>query len=653
MKRIACFVAAFAVCLGIQAKNYSVSSPDGHLTLRVEDGTTLTYSLSRDGVTLLSPSAISLSLADGSVWGPGTRFSSARRRTEDSTVESPLFKRAAVRDHYNELTLKAKAFSVEFRVYDDGFAWRFCTPGPVDVKAEEATFAFAQDWQAYVPYVSHNTHSLEAQFINSFEAQYDVHPVSAWDKSRLSILPLTVKADDLLLCVLDADVTDYPGMYLYNAEGGSVLKGVFAPVPDGFQPDDRRRRVFQQLPAGRKDIIAEQTQRLPWRAVVVATQDAQLAQSDFSWRLGQPRVAGDWSWVKPGKVAWDWWNDWNLYGVDFVAGINTETYKYYVDFAASKGIEYVVLDEGWAEHTIFNMFETRPEIDLPELVNYAADKGVGIILWSIGKTLDRDLEALCAKYSAMGVKGWKIDFMDRDDQLIMQFYERAAEVAARYHMLVDYHGASKPVGLQRKYPNIVNYEGVFGLENMKWSTTDVDQVTYDVTIPFARLVAGMADYTQGAMRNAARGNYYPVNNEPMSQGTRCHQLAEYVIFDAPLSMLCDSPSNYLREPECTDWIAAVPTVWDETIALDGKIGEYVVLARRKGDSWYVGALNGWEPRDLTLDLSFLPEGVAEVFADGVNAHRAGRDYRKESLTLDGSPVTIHLAPGGGWVLSVK
>lgn len=651
MKKMLTILAVLAMGLTLQAKDYTVSSPDGHLNVTIYAGNSLSYSVSLDGQQLIGPSALSLTLADGSVWGPGTKFTKAQRRSVDEMVEAPVFKRSQVRDHYNELCLRSKAFSLVFRAYDDGIAWRFVPVKPVDVQAEEATFSFAKDWKAYIPYVSQNTQSLETQFVNSFESQYSHHVLSEWNKERLGFLPITVEADGVLLSILDSDVTDYPGMFLYNGEGGSTLRGVFAPVPATYVPDDGQ--TFQLLPATRKGLIAESATVLPWRAIAVATQDAQLAQSDLSWRLGQPLAPGDWSWIKPGKVAWDWWNAWNIYGVDFEAGINTQTYKYYVDFAASKGIEYVVLDEGWAKNTVNNIFETREEMDLPDLVNYATSKGVGIILWTVGKTLDRDLEALCAKYSAMGVKGWKIDFMDRDDQSIMQFYERVAAVAAKYHLLCDFHGASKPVGLQRKYPNIVNYEGVFGLENMKWAPESVDQVTYDVTIPYTRLVAGMADYTQGAMRNAAKGNYRPISAEGMSQGTRCHQLAEYIIFDAPLSMLCDSPSNYLREPECTDWIAAVPTVWDETLAIDGKIGEYVVLARRKGTQWYVGALNGWEPRDLTLDLSFLPKGVAEVFADGVNAHRAGRDYRRHEVQIDGTPVKLHLAPGGGWVLSTK
>ena len=648
MKRFLTLVALVCAAFSAQAKGYTVTSPDGHLSVTVQDGKTLSYSLTRDDVLLITPSPISLTLQDGTVWGPGSRFSKAARRHVDEVIPAPVYKRAQVKDCYNELTLHSKLFSLVFRVYDDGMAWKFLPKGDVTVAAEEATFSFAADWSAYIPYVSQHTETLESQYISSFEAQYAHNKLSEWNKARLGFLPITIEADGLLLSVLDTDVCDYPGMFLYNGDGSTTLKGVFAPVPDTYIPDDDH--TFQLLPATRKNVIAENTDFLPWRCVLVATEDKQLAQSDFSWRLAAPQAPGDWSWVKPGKVAWDWWNAWNLYDVDFEAGINTQTYKYYVDFAASKGIEYVVLDEGWARNTIFDMFHTIDAIDLPELVNYAAGKGVGIILWTLGKTLDRDLEALCALYSKMGVKGWKIDFMDRDDQLMMQFYERAASVAAKYHMLTDFHGAPKPVGLQRKYPSIVNYEGVFGLENMKWAPESIDQVTYDVTIPYTRLVAGSADYTQGAMRNAAKGNYRPVSSEGMSQGTRCHQLAEYLVFDAPLSMLCDSPSNYLREPECTDWIAGVPTVWDETVALDGKIGEYVVLARRKGSTWYVGALNGWTPRDLTLDLSFIGPGSAVVFADGVNAHRAGRDYRKETLTLDGGSVTIHLAPGGGWVL---
>ena len=648
MKRILTVLALAAVCSLAAAKDYTVTSPDGHLSVKVDAGKTLTYSIERDGLLLIKPSCLQLTLENGALWGPSAQIKKAITRSVDTETEAPLFKRARVRDHYNELVLQTKEYNLVFRAYDDGIAWRFVPVKPVTVKAEDILFTFAEDWPAYIPYVNQHTQTLESQFFSSQEAHYTHAKISEWNTDRIAFLPITVEAaQGIKLCIVEADLIDYPGMYLYNGTGGLSLKGMFAKVPASYEAEDGD--TFQRIITSRKDVIAENVSVMPWRAVIVAPEARDLAQSDMTWRLASPNAIGDVSWIKPGKVAWDWWNGWNLYGVDFEAGINTQTYKYYIDFAAASGIQYVVMDEGWAKHTVLNMKETRPEIDLPELVRYGQSKGVGIVLWTIARLFEDQMEELCAQYSAMGVKGWKIDFMDHDDQSMVHFYRNAAAVSAKYHMFVDFHGAYKPVGMSRTYPNVLNYEGVYGLENMKWGSPDVDQVTYDVTIPYTRLVAGPADYTQGAMRNATRSNYRSVGDEPMSQGTRCHQLAEYVIFDAPLSMLCDSPSNYMQEPECTAWIAAIPTVWDETVALAGEIGEYVVMARRKGDVWYVGALNNWEARDLELDLGFIPAGKAEVFADGVNAHRAARDYKKCEVAVGGK-VKIHLAPGGGWVL---
>ena len=653
MKKLITILALCAVCVGAWAKGYTLTSPDGHIALSVQTGKDFTYSVMRDGIPLLDPSPLGLTLADGTVWGPGTKFSKAVRRSVDASLEAPVFKRSTVRDHFNELTLKAKGFDVVFRAYDDGIAWRFVPAKPITVKSDETSFVFSEDWETFIPYVNQHTQTLEDQFFSSQESQYTVNKISEWNKERLAFPPITVCASEgIKLCISESDLLDYPGMYFYNGDGDKKLETRMARVPAKYAEEDGS--TFQRIITSRKDVIAENTSVLPWRVVIVAKEDKELVQSDFVWRLASPSALTDLSWLKPGKVAWDWWNGWNIYGVDFEAGINTQTYKYYIDFASAHGVEYIVMDEGWAKNTVLNMKETIPEIDLPELVRYGQQKGVGIVLWTIARLFDDQMEELCDQYSKMGVKGWKIDFMDHDDQKIVQFYKRAAETSARYHMFVDFHGAYKPTGLYRTYPNVLNFEGVYGLENMKWGKPDVDQVTYDVTIPFTRLVAGPADYTQGAMRNAKKENYRPVGDEPMSQGTRCHQLAEYVIFDAPLSMLCDSPSNYMREPECTAWISAIPTTWDETVALDGKIGEYVVMARRKGATWYVGALNNWEARDLVLDLSFLPAGTkVQVVADGINAHRAARDYKMSEVVLDGQPVKIHLAPGGGWVLSCE
>ena len=654
MKQIALMAAALALAVAAQAKDHVVTSPDGAVVVTVSAAENVTYSVDRAGVRLLDPSRVSMTLQDGTVFGRNDKFR-VSRRSVDVTVPAQNFKRASVRDHYNELTLSAKRYDIVFRAYDDGIAWRFVAKGKKGetvVTAEQAEFAFAGDWNLYVPYVGRDRSSFEPQFFSSFESTYSHHALSQWEKGRLAFLPLTVEAaDGIKLCVTESDLLDYPGMYLYNGDASTTLTGVFAAYPDVVEQGGHN--MLQGLVRSRKDFIAKGPAEwaFPWRTVIIATEDRQLAESDMTWRLGRPAADRDWSWVNPGKVAWDWWNDWNLYGVSFEAGINNDTYKHYIDFASEHGIEYVILDEGWSVNGQADLMQVIPEIDIPMLCRYAATKNVGLILWAGYWAFNRDMEGVCRHYAAMGIKGWKIDFMDRDDQPMVQFYAKAAEVTAKYNMLADFHGAFKPAGLQRTWPNVLNFEGIHGLENMKWSTAAVDQVTYDVTVPFTRYVAGPADYTQGAMRNAGRRNYYPSNSEPMSQGTRCHQLAEYVVFDAPITMLCDSPSNYRQEPECTDFIASIPTVWDETVALDGKIAEYVVIARRSGSTWYIGALGNWEARDLEIDLSPLgiqhAEGVS--FVDGANAHRAARDWRKKDVSVN-KTWNVHLAPGGGAVL---
>lgn len=372
--------------------------------------------------------------------------------------------------------------------------------------------------------------------------------------------------------------------------------------------------------------------------------------------MGSPSRVEDISWIKPGKVAWEWWNDWNLEGVDFVTGVNNATYKAYIDFAASKGIEYVILDEGWAVNGEADLMQVVKEINLQELINYATVRNVGIILWAGYHAFERDMENVCRHYAALGIKGFKVDFMDRDDQMVTAFNYRAAATCAKYKLLLDLHGTHKPAGLNRTYPNVLNFEGVHGLEQLKWSPASIDQVKYDVTVPFIRQVSGPMDYTQGAMRNAVQGCYYPCNSEPMSQGTRCHQLALYIVFDSPLNMLCDSPSNYLREQESTDFIAEIPTVWDETIVLEGKMGEYVITARRKGDVWYVGGITDWNKREMIIDLSFLPDAdyCMELFCDGINAHRKGSDYLKKMDSLpQNKTLLITMSPGGGFAAKIK
>ena len=660
---LSCAAVLFSAALTSAANDgtHQVVSPDGHLRATVIVGDDIRYMVSRDENNLIGPSVISMNLSGGIVFGQKDKVRRDIRTSVDETFPTVAYKKAEVRDCYNQMTLVFKEFNLVFRAYDEGVAYRFESrldkKKEYEVVSETAQFNFVKDWQAFIPYVKPSNPAGGDQFYNSFENTYAVSSLSGWEKDRLAFLPLAVAADNgIKVLVTDANLTNYPGMYLRGAEGSKNLEGVFAPYPKVIEQGGHN--MLQGIVKERENFIAKVSgnEIFPWRTIMVSTSDAELAVNDLVWKLSAPQDKGtDYSWVKPGKVAWDWWNDWNIYGVDFKSGINNETYKYYIDFASEHGIEYVILDEGWAVNLKADLLAVIPEIDLKELVDYGKERGVGIILWGGYWAFDRDMENVCRHYAEMGVKGFKIDFMDRDDQIMVNFHARAAEMAAKYGLLMDFHGTYKPAGLNRRWPNVVNYEGVHGLEQMKWRTPETDQVTYDVTVPFIRMAAGPMDYTQGAMRNATKTNYRPVYNEPMSQGTRCRQLAEYVVFDSPFNMLCDSPSNYMKEEECVKFIASCPTVWDESHAVDGEIGKHITLARRSGDTWYVGALTGWDARDLTVDLGFLGEGdwTMEIFRDGINADKAACDYSHVCAEVPADrKVGIHLAPGGGWVARI-
>lgn len=665
MKNLLTFLlAAFmTLSLGAAPKQYNLTSPDGRLEMKIHVGEGLSYDVLQDGVLLLENSRMSMTLQDGTIYGaPGQTLKRARTRSVDRTVKSPVYKKSEVEEKFNELTLEFKGFKAVFRAYDEGCAYRFISGSekPFIVSDEQADFRFPEDRTAYIPYVNKKWKgSLQDILINDFQCPYTCSKLSEWI-DRWSIAPILVQCPEgKSVVITEADLMDYPGMFLYNYKKGTgeTLSGYFARVPDEVEIGGHN--MVQEMVNSRKDYIAEcrPGAEFPWRVIAVASSDKELTDSDIVWKLATPADAdADWSWVRPGKVAWEWWNAWNIKGVDFEAGVNNDTYKYYIDFAAENRIEYVILDEGWAVKYANDLTQVVPEIDLQELIEYGRKRGVGIILWAGWYPFTKDMENVCRRFSEMGVKGFKVDFMNRDDQKMVEWYRDAAAMCAKYHMLMNFHGAYKPTGLQRTYPNVVNFEGVFGLEQMKWSATDVDHVTYDVTIPFIRMVAGPMDYTQGAMRNAVKKNYRPIRTEPMSQGTRCHQLAEYVIFESPLNMMCDSPNNYRAEQECTDFISAIPTVWDETVALDGKVAEYVAMARRKDDRWYVGAMTNWDSRALELDLSFLPAGdyTMTIYQDGVNAHRIATDYKKVTCSVPASrKVEVKMAPGGGWAAEIS
>ena len=645
-------VALFVVKVIAAPKSYELSSPDGTVRTVVTVGEDLNYSIWKNSDRLLNPSVISMDLMDGSSYDASVKLQKVERSAVDNTLDALFYKKDKVRENYNELKLRFRTYDLIFRAYDAGVAYRFVSKSkaPFKVKGEVAEFSFPEDWNAYVPYVRARAKGFENQFWNSFENRYENLPMSSWDTERLAFLPLMVQSPQgYKINIMESDLTDYPGMYLYNSDGDSTLEAVFPRHPK--EVEQGGKYMLHGIVKSREEYIAEYdgATAFPWRIVNISTEDKEMLDNDLVWLLGAPAdPSADWSWVKPGKVAWDWWNDWNLTGVDFKAGVNNATYEYYIDFASRNGIEYVILDHGWAVNLEADLFKVVPEIDLERLVAYAAERNVGIVLWAGYWAFDKDMEKICEHYAKMGIKGWKVDFMDRDDQVVVDFYTRAAATAAKYRQFVDFHGGYEPSGLNRTYPNVLNYEGVFGLEQMKWSKPEVDMITYDVTFPYIRMAAGPVDYTQGAMLNAGR-KYVPNRSEPMSQGTRCHQLGMYVTYESPFNMLCDTPIHYEREKECTDFIASVPTVWDETLALDGKVGEYVIVARRSGDVWYIGGLTNWDARDVELDLNALGAGGwnVEMFADGVNVEKNAKDY-KVVRTQNTDKLKVRMASGGGF-----
>ena len=626
--------------------SFDLRSPDGRIEIRIRTAGQIRYDLLLKGRAVMENCTLALDVEHNRL-GANAKVTDAQQSSFDQVIEPVVRQKfAKIRDHHNELRLSMEGgYRVVFRAYDEGAAYRLETSLPgrqVKIYGEEANFNFPNNPVVYYPqedsFYSHNERKYLPQHLTEITSEF------------IATLPAVVDlGGGAKLAIAESDVEDYPGLWLRGTAPHFGLAAIFPPYPlKEQQTSDRDYKVVESA-----DYIAVTagTRTFPWRVIGIADSDGDLITNQLVWLLQRPSEISDTSWIKPGKVAWDWWNDWNIRGVDFRAGINTETYKYYIDFAAKYGIPYIILDDGW--YKLGNLLAVVPGLNMEELTAYAKQKDVGVILWASWKTLDDQLIPALEEFERWGIKGIKVDFMQRSDQLMINYFQRVCREAAKRKMLVDFHGDQKPATMTRTWPNLINTEGVRGMEWSKWSWQS--EPKHNVTLPFTRMFLGPMDYTPGAMRNATRSTFAPVSAQPMAMGTRCHQLAMYVVYEAPLEMLSDSPSNYLEEPQIMEFLGPVPTVWDETRVLAARIADYVLLARRNGRDWYVGAMTDWTARDLDVDFSFLPEGnfTMDAYQDGVNADRDARDYKKMTNPVNRTTkLKVHLASGGGWAARI-
>lgn len=627
-----------------------LNSPDGRIEMELSISDQLSWSLRLDDQIVIESTAISMEMSDKRSLGVNPKLKASEIVSKELSIKPQIpHKNSMILSHYNELTLAFKGnFDLIFRAYNDGLAYRFIDHAKKskDVLFEEMAINFPKGTKSYFP--------QEESMYSHNERIYIHKPLNEFKTGDFCSLPVLFESGDAKVLITEAALLDYPGMFLQFEEKESLAaihpKYVLKAVANENNAPDRNQILEEEAPYIAKIPGAR---AYPWRVFMVANDDRTFIESDLLTELSEPTKIEDVSWIKPGKVAWDWYNANNIYNVDFKAGLNTETYKYYIDFASENGIEYVILDEGWTKSTT-EILESSPEIDLEELISYGKTKNVGIILWVLWKPLAENRDEILSLYSSWGAKGIKVDFMQRSDQTMVKSYEEIAETAAKYKLLVDYHGAFKPAGIEKIWPNLINYEGVKGNENNKWSR-DISP-EHNLTIPFIRMAAGPMDFTPGAMANAHAKNYAISFDRPMGMGTRCHQLAMYVVFEAPLQMLCESPSRYKKEKESVDLITRIPTIWDETKVLEASISDYVIIARRKDQAWYIGAMTDDTARDFEIHLDFLSPGKhqMEFFKDGMNAEMHAEDYKREIIEVDqNSIIPVSMVSEGGWVAIIK
>ncbi|SFB89393.1 alpha-glucosidase [Algibacter lectus] len=651
MKKIVLVLIMFLIIHQTYSQDYTIKSPNETIQLHLKVDKDISWTASLKGHTIIKDVKIGMDFTSGENFGTNAQVKAhATKKTTSMIYPGVPHKDAEIKDEYTQLVLTFKGkYQLEIRAYNDGVAYQFTDKNKRNrnVKAETLNITFPEDATSFFPKENSMYSHNERLYLNKVVAEIPA--------TEFCSLPVVFNTDTAKVLFTETALHDYPGMFL-KGNGNSTVNAIFPKfvleAVDHKMEPDRNQTINKEA-----DFIAKASDNktYPWRVFIISDDDRTFIESNLTYQLAKPQAIENTDWIKPGKVAWDWYNANNIYGVDFKSGLNTATYKYYIDFASSNKIEYIILDEGWTKSTT-EILDYSPNIDVPELIRYGKEKGVDIILWTLWKPLDANLTTILDKYKSWGAKGIKVDFMQRNDQYMVNSYEQIAMECAKRELLVDFHGSFKPSGLRRQYPNVINYEGVKGSENNKWSKDVTPE--HNVTIPFIRMAAGPMDYTPGAMSNGQRANYIVKGKRPMSMGTRAHQVAMYVVYEAPLQMLCDSPSRYYKEQETVDFITQIPTIWDETIVLHGAIGDYIAVARRKDNTWYIGAMTDWSPRALELDLAFLKAGNynMEIFKDGVNANRFAEDYKKDLIEVNSnSKIKAKMAPGGGWsaIITIK
>lgn len=647
MRRIIIVMIGVLWANALSAKTFELKSPSGEIRITVDIGEQISYSVYGNGKPLLIDNALALCLRDATL-GEKPHLTGHKTSPINRTFRPAVaFKYNEIHDRCNMLRLDFRGgWAVEFRAYDDGMAYRFVTAfgNDVEVLGEKFAIRFPGDYTAVL--------QQPGGFRTAYEEPYSIVETDSWKPGDpMSVLPVLIDTrQGYKLLLSESALSDYPCMFL-EGDGTNGMKGTFPKVPLAYEESgDRSMRILQEA-----DYIARTkgTRAFPWRYFVIAKDDGQLIENTMTARLAEQQAIADASWIEPGQVSWEFWNAASPYGpdVDFVAGFNTATYKYYIDFAAEYGIPYIIMDEGWARSTR-DPYTPNPAVDVHELIRYGREKGVGIILWMTWLVVENHFE-MFEELSKWGVKGVKIDFMDRSDQWMVNYYERVAAEAARHKMVVAFHGSFKPAGLEYKYPNVLAYEGVRGMENMGGCTP-----ANSVWFPFIRNAVGPMDYTPGAMLSMQPESYCGNRPNAASIGTRAYQMALFVLFETGLQMLADNPTLYYRNDECTRFISRVPVTWDETRALKAVAGKFAVVAKRKGDKWYVGAINGSnEGIELEISLDFLTPGknyTMTGFEDGINAFRQAMDYRKTQRRVDSTgKATLKIARNGGWAAVIE